>query len=279
MTFILPLLLVLVQVGGWVTVPPTVSVGDTVRVVRQMPAAAGVTVRLDPLAASELLEPLAPPRWSYAEGTVDVTYTVAAFRPGRHAVAMPAIDLVYPNDRIETVPGGTATIEVVSVLPSDGPAPAPKPSLAPIPRARRSLLLPIVLPLAVAVVTAAAVVSRRRRRPRPAPPGVLGEHVHPPMDTWIAAGESRAVATVVALELRRAIAADLPDVSEHLDAAERADAILEESGDPAARELVAVLRSLERARFSPAAPADVHEVVDEAERAMQAFRASRRGPA
>jgi hypothetical protein len=275
MTLLLPLLMALAQAGGWVPVPPDVTVGDTVRIVRRIAAHPEVTVRLEPLAPSDAIEPLAPPRWSYAEGTVEVSYLVAVFQPGQIELDVPAIDLVYPNDRIETVPGGTVTIEVVTVLPHDGPPPEPKPSLAPIARVPRSLVPPILLPLVVVLLTAGAVVHRRRRRPRPAPPGVLGEDVHPPLDVWIAAGESRAVATIVALELRRSIAKAVPDAGEHLDAAERAAAIVEESDNAAARDLLGVLRSLERARFSPAAPADIHEVVDEADRAIRAFRAAR----
>jgi hypothetical protein len=275
MRLFLPILVALAQTGGWTASPSAVSVGDTVRIARRMPAVPDVTIRLEPLVASEIIQPLAPPRWSYAEGTVDVTYTLAVFQPGLREVAMPPIDLVDPDGRIETLPGETVMIEVASVLPSEEAYPEPKPSLAPIPRVRRSLVPPILLSLAAVGLTAIALVHRRRRRPRPAPPATLGEDVHPPMESWIAAGESRAVATIVALDLRRSIAEAVPDAGEHLDSAERYEAILERTGEASARDLVAVLRSLERARFSPAAPADIHEVVDEAGRAMRAFRASR----
>jgi hypothetical protein len=275
MRLFLPILVVLAQTGGWTASPSAVAVGDTVRIARRTPAVPDVTVRLEPLAASEILQPLAPPRWSYAEGIVDVTYTLAMFQPGLHEVAMPAIDLVYPNGRIETLPGGTAMIEVVSVLPAEEADAEPKPSLAPIPRVRRSLVPPILLPLAAVGLTAIVLVHRRRRRPRPTPPASLGENVHPPIESWIAAGESRAVATIVALDLRHSTAEAVPEAGEHLGSAERYEAILEGTGEASARDLVAVLRSLERARFSPAAPADIHEVVDEAGRAMRAFRASR----
>jgi hypothetical protein len=272
---LLLILVVLAQTEGWTATPSAVSVGDTVRIARRMPAVPDVTVRLEPLVATEIIQPLAGPSWSYAEGTVDIAYSLAVFRPGLHEVTVPPIDLVYPNGRIETVPAGSAMIEVVSVLPSEDAQPEPKPSLAPIPRVRRSLVLPILLPLTVVGLTAIAVVQRRRRRPRPAPPATRGAVVHPPIESWIAAGESRAVATIVALDLRRSIAETVPDADEHLDSTERYEAILSGAGEASALELVAVLRSLERARFSPAAPADVHEVIDEADRAMRAFRASR----
>jgi hypothetical protein len=266
------------QVAGWMVTPELVTVGDTLWIARSIPAEPGVSVRVEPLEASDVLQPLTAPRWSYAEGTVQVTYEVALFRVGPQEVLLPGVDLVYPGGRMEMVPPGAVTIEVLSVLPDSGLPPAPKPSLGPVPQSRQRLLPAVALPLAAALLTTAAAVRRRRRRVRPAPPEVVAEVVHPPLESWIAAGESRAVATLVALQLRAAIAEAVPEAAEHLGAEERADAMLEQGGDPVAGGIVTVLRALERARFSPAAPADIHEVVDDAERAVRVLRASRAEP-
>lgn len=264
-----------VQAAGWVATPASVTVGDTVRIARSILAEPGVTVGVESLEASDALQPLSAPRWSYAEGTVQVAYELALFRVGSQDVMLPELELVYPGGRTETVPPGVVTIDVRSVLPDSVSRPEPKPSLAPVPQSPRRRLPVVALPLATILLTTAAAVRRRRRRPRPAPPAVVAEAVHAPLESWIAAGESRAVASLVALRLRAAIADAVPGAGEKLGAGAPADAMLAQAEDLGAGEVVTVMRALERARFSPAAPADIHEVVDEAERAMQALRTSK----
>jgi len=268
-------LFLLLQAAGWTVAPLTIAVGDTVRISRTVGASANVTVRLEPLEPSAAVQPLAPPRWSYAEGTVAITYVLAFFEPGEQQVPMPAVELALPGGHTEVLPAASVTVDVRSVLPAPGTRVEPKESLAPVPREPRIWLPAILLPGATLLLTAAAARFARRREPRPAPPGLPGEELPVPIEEWIAAGESRAVATVVALRLRQIVAETAPGADTPVDAEACARLLEVSDGGKAARDLAAVLRALERARFSPAAPADVHEVVDEAERAVHAYQAAR----
>ncbi|MDH5550181.1 MAG: hypothetical protein OEZ42_09775, partial [Gemmatimonadota bacterium] len=103
---------------------------------------------------------------------------------------------------------------------------------------------------------------------------VEGEAVAPAIDAWVAAGESRAVAAVVANRLRDALARLIPEAARHLHAGECIRVVEERSLGEVGRELADVIRALERARFSPAAPADVLEVVDDAERVLRALQSA-----
>ena len=269
-------LFLLLQTAGWTVAPATIAVGDTVWLSRTVGASANVTVRLEPLEPSAAVQPLAPPRWSYAEGTVSITYVLAVFEPGQQTVPIPAVELALPGGRTEVLPAASVTVDVRSVLPAPGARVEPKASRAPVPREPRTWLPVIVLPGATLLLTIAAARFVRRREPRPAPPGLPGEEPPVPIEEWIAAGESRAVATVVALRLRQIVAETAPRADAPADAEGCARLLEVSDGGKAARDLAGVLRALERARFSPAAPADVHEVVDEAERAVHAYRAARR---
>jgi hypothetical protein len=270
-----PLLLLALQAVGWAVSPARPTVGDTVRITRQVPALPSVGVRLEPLTASRGLQPLAPPRWSYAEERVAITYLLAMFEPGPQTVSIPAVELVYPDGRAEVLPATDVRLEVASVLPADEPSVPPKASLGPVPRARRVALPVIVLPTLAVVLVALAAWWSRRRDPRPTIPPAPATERPVPIDEWVAAGESRAVATVVALRLRQIITETVSDPRARMDLEACVQALQASDRGAPARELVDVLRALERARFSPAAPADIHEVVDDAERAIRAYRAAR----
>jgi hypothetical protein len=268
-------LFLVLQAAGWTVAPARITVGDTVWISRTVSSSANVAVRLEPLTASKVLLPLEPPRWSYAEGTVAITYVVALFEPGAHTVSMPAVELVLPDGRTEVLPAAAVAIAVASVLPGPARGLPPKGSLGPVPREPHTWLPVVALPAGMLLLTILAARFARRRDPRPARPPLPAEEMRVPIEEWIAAGESRAVATVVALRLRQIVADTVEGIDAPLDV-EGCARVLEMSdrGSPA-RELAGVLRALERARFSPAAPADVHEVVDDAERAIRAFQATR----
>lgn len=269
----LSLLLVAVQASTWTVAPAQPTVGDTVAIRRRVSVTAGTGARVIPLESNRLLTPLAPPRWSVAEGTLEVVYVVALFEVGRHAITMPDVELIDADGRREVVLGGSAVVDVTSVL-ADPETAEPRPSLGPLAQHPTS---PIPVVIAVLIVLAGLslwVGVRRRTSPRPGPLGVEGADVAPPLDAWVAGGESRAVASVVASRLRDALARLIPEAGRHLHAGECIRVIEERSLGEVGRELTDVIRALERARFSPAAPADVLEVVDNAERVLRALESA-----
>jgi hypothetical protein len=260
------LLLAALQLSTWAVSPGHVTVGDTVRLVRRVSAAPDVQARLRPLAATPALEPLTPPRAAYAEGDLTMLYTVALFEPGSHAIAMPPAELLYPDGRVETIPGDTARIEVASVLPADDTL-----SLEPAPAAEALVRHPTrLVPLLVlfgVVVGAAATwgVARRRTRPRPGTGDPDVPPAEPPIERWVAAGESRAVAAVTADGLRQHIAQLIPRAGRYLDTEECLRVLHNEVPEWPLRETGDLLRALERARFAPAVPSDVVELVEQAD--------------
>ena len=111
------LLIATLQATNWVAMPESVTVGDTVRISRSAPSEPGVRVRIPALEASDVLQPLSAPRWSYADGTVRISYELSLFRVGVHEVTLPELQLMYPGGRIATVPPSTVMLDVRSVLP------------------------------------------------------------------------------------------------------------------------------------------------------------------
>ncbi|NIM48317.1 MAG: hypothetical protein GTN62_01595 [Gemmatimonadales bacterium] len=262
-------LLVLLQTSTWAVSPDRVTVGDTVRLVRRITTAPDVQARLQPLVASVAVEPLSAPRAAWAEGTLTILYTVALFDSGRQAVAMPPSELLYPDGRVETLAGDTAWVNVVSVLPVQDTLPSPMPSLEPIARELTRTAPLVGLVLAVIGATVVWGFARRRTRPRPGAADEEVEAVGPAVDRWVSAGESRAVAAVTADRLRERVAALLPDAGRHLDTEECVEVLRRVDPGWPVRELTDILRALERARFSPAVPSDVLEVVDQADNLME----------
>jgi hypothetical protein len=254
------------QLSTWVVSPMYVTVGDTVRLVRRISAAPDVQARLRPLSATSALEPLTQPRAAYAEGDLTMLYSVALFEPGRHAIAMPPAELLYPDGRVETIPGDTAWIEVASVIPVEDTLPTPRAAADPLVR-NPSRVIPLLVLFGLVLGAAAAWgVARRRTRPRPGPGGVDVELGEPPIERWVTAGESRAVAAVTADRLREHIAPLIPQAGRHLDTEECLRVLNDEVPEWPLRETGEVLRALERARFAPAVPSDVVEVVEQADR-------------
>ncbi len=259
------LLILLLQSSAWTISPIPVTVGDTVYVTRRFDTTPDVWARLRPLQATLAMEPLVPPRWMYSEGELTVSYAIAMFESGRRSVAIPDIELVHADGRVQTIVGDTAWIEVVTVLPGGDSAVAPMPSQGPLVR-RRTTPLPLVgLLTAMAAGIIVWALRRHRRGTRPSIEEPEEPAAGPPIDVWVASGESRAVAAVMAHRLRDAIAERIPQAGKHLHTEECIRAVLELDSGDVARQVAEALRALERARFSPAAPGDVLEVVDQAE--------------
>jgi hypothetical protein len=204
----LALLLLLVQANE------TPAVGDTVWIRRALTVPAGMSVRPRPLAASGVLEPLGPPEVTSSGREIQIRYPVVFWRPGTHRIDMPAVIVVRSDGFSDTLAGGTASIEVRSVLP-----PGAKPdSLKPAPPAEAvARSTPSPIPLTLLVVLAALVLIPLHwwwRKRGPTPPAIAGPVFAPPdpkdIAEWVEAGELHAAADAYArlLEPRAAKSAD-----------------------------------------------------------------------
>jgi len=283
----------------WAAAPASVTVGDTVYLTRTLPASPQVRVRPQPLASTAVVEPLADPVVELLGDVLVLRYAVAVFEPGVQRIAMPQVELFYPDGNTETVLGDTALVRVRSVLPPGDSVPPPRTSLAPLPRPRRSGTAAVMLVSLVVAGTGAWVIVRKRVGPRPRPleaiaPAVTAPlrawveagdapAVTAPLRAWVEAGELRAAAAALADQLRRTIAGLEPGAEAGLPT-EALLAVLRRRcpGWPLA-EIEDVLHALERARFAPAVPHDVLSLAEQVgmltERLGRAERvAARAGP-
>ena len=160
--------------GGWVAVTARPTVGDTVWLERTVPAAPGWRVRAVKLDAppppGTLTEPLGDPVVMRAESGWIVRYPVVAWAPWVITADMPPLWRLGPDGSADSVPGGTATFRVASVIPDSIPAPAPQPALAPMRLARRTPL-PALAGLLLSAGALVALAAWRRRPPRAVAPG------------------------------------------------------------------------------------------------------------
>jgi hypothetical protein len=252
-----------VQGGAWAVRPVAPTVGDTVRIERLVPAPGGVFGRARPLQASDVIEPLLPPEIVPAEGGLRVRYAVAVFAPGHLALAMPALELVYPDGAVELVLGDTAEIDVASVIPDTLARPAPRPSLAPIARVGRSPAPLLALLGSVSVLLVLWTALYRRGRRSAAPPTAPAAAVPPlPLMRWLGLGERRAVASLAADRLRRQLEAHVPAAGRGLPLDDCLAVLARERADWPLQEIEAVLTALDRARFAPLTGDDAAELVD-----------------
>lgn len=237
---------------GWTTRPAHPSVGDTVWIAGVVDAPAGWTVRPGALPADGDVAPLGDPLVRAAGGgRWDIEYPVAAWVTGDRTVTLPPVWRLGPGGAADSVPGGTVTFTVRSVLTADtGTAAAPKPPLVPLRVASRRPFVPAAAGV-VALALLGAALSRRRRPPRPlggAPASAPAPAV--PDERWLAAGEPRAVAARAAHEVRIALGRAVADVPPALATTE-ALAAAEGRLPPAHfRELRDVLLALDQVEFA-----------------------------
>lgn len=263
---------VALQGGGWTVRPAAPTVGDTVRIERVVPAPAGAVGRPRLLASDDLIEPLQAPEVGPGRGGLVVRYTVAFFAPGRHAVPMPALEVVHPDGGVELVLGDTAVADVRAVL-TDTAGP-PRDARAPLGRLPRRSWPAMALAggvLALLVLWA----WWRRRRGVPAPPAAAATPApEVPLLRWLAAGERRAVATLAMQRVRQRLEAAVPEASRGLALAECLVVTAAARPEWPIRELTDVLTALERARFAPLAADDLTELVDRADVLLERLSAA-----
>ncbi len=269
----------LLLVQGWVVEPQQPTIGDTVVLEREVAVADPTArLRLTPLAGSPSVEPLARPEVISGAGGFVARYLVALFETGEHAVAMPTLELVYPNGRVETRVGGEAVVTVVSVLPEGDSLPPPRVSREPIPRDVYRAAPAVLLLTGILVAAIGWGVLRRRPGARPpwSGPADGGEDVQ--VSRWIAAGEPRAVATVSMHRMREQIRAYVAEAEPSLDLDAWLRTVQEHRSEWPVRELGEVMRALERASYAPAIPSDVIALADETQVLLQAIAEAETAP-
>jgi len=259
------LLLVLAQTqgggggGGWVAAPSQPTVGDTINLEKSISAPAGWRLRAGKMASGSDAEPLGDPvvLASATPGEWLVRYTVVAWTTGAISLDMPPVWRLGPDGTADSLPGGSATFRVASVIPDSVKSPAPQPALGPL---RPERLSP--LPLAVAALIAAgaliALIAWRRRAPRALPEGAeLATAADVSDARWLSAGEPKAVAARAAHRLRHALAQSIPEAHEALSTAECLAAIERARPDAPLRDLRELLTALDQVAFAAAHGVDV----------------------
>jgi hypothetical protein len=256
----------------WTVTPPFPTVGDTIRLERAFTLPAGWRVRPGRLEASEQVEPLEDARVVPRGSDWVVRYTVVAWAPGMQHVAVPPVWRLGARGEADSVPGGTATFTVASVIPDSVNAPQPKPALTPI-RAEQRAFFPLFVALLLAGTSLAAAIWWRRRpvRTPPAPPASRpGAAISD--ERWLQMGEPKAVAARAAGMLRTVIARVIPDAHGGLSTAECLAVAKKHRPAPQLTQLEIVLGALDAVAFGSGAAADVATLAQRARMLAQELK-------
>lgn len=190
---------------------PLPQVGDTIWLVRTIPAPVGRVARVAPWHPEGAVEALGPGVLVRRGDSLEVRYPAVGWLPGSHAVEVPGPVLVSPDGTTDSLPPTTLTVTIASVLPDlpgDSLPPA-QPEAAPILRPVQTAV-PVLGLLLIATLILVPVHYwwRKRGRPITAPAqGPVAPSRELPLDAWMAAGEPRAVLAAGAARLRAAAAA------------------------------------------------------------------------
>ena len=252
------------QTGPWAVSPPRPTVGDTVWLAREVTAPAGWRVRAGKFEEADEVGSLGDPAVLRAPDGWVIRYPVVVWITGTHTITLPPVWRLAPDGRTDSLPGGTARLDVRSVIPDSVKQPLPRSAIAPLRPERRE---PAVLLLAIAasaVLLAGAIVWRRRgsRVVPPTPHVPLEREV--PDARWLAAGEPKAVAARAVGRLRVAIARAHPRASPALSTAECLAILEHELPDIPRRQVADVLTQLERVAFASDYGADVAVLAERA---------------
>jgi len=252
------LLALLLQGGsGWVAVSPRPTVGDTIWLERTVTTAPGWRVRVAKLDPGPQTEPLGDPIVVPAEGGWTVRYPIAAWAPGVVSTPMPPLWRLGPDGSADSLPGGTATFRVASVIPDSILSPSPQPALAPLRLSRRTPL-PALAGVLLSAGMLVGIVAWRRRPPRAARPGADLELDAEIGDLrWVAAGEPRAVAARASNLLRGALARAVPQAHSALSTSECLAVVERAKPDAPLRQLRELLGALDQVAFATAHGVDV----------------------
>jgi hypothetical protein len=258
----IPALALLLQATSWTAAPLQPTVGDTIRLERSVITAPGWRVRAGKLEANTNAESLGDPAVLAASGGWTVRYLIVAWVPGNLALNMPPLWRLGPDGTADSLPGGTATFHVASVIPDSVRSPAPQPSLGPL-RLARANPIPAVAAVVLAAGILIALIAWRRRSPRlVAPPEGPPIATDPDVadERWLAAGEPKAVAARAAQRLRSAIAQVVPEAHEALSTSECLAVVERARPKAPLRELRDLLTTLDQVAFATAHGVDVGPV-------------------
>ncbi len=246
------LVLVLMQAGGWSVAPGRLTVGDTIRVERTIDAPPGWRVRAGKLEQFSDVEQLGDPSVVARPNGWTVSYLVVGWRAGTSTITMPAVWRLGPDGSTDSLPGGTVTLRIASVIPDTVTAPQPQPSLGPL-RLKRQNPIPLLAAITLAGGMLLALIGWRRRAPRRLKDdATTPEDAEIPDQRWLAAGEPKAVAARAAQRLRHAVARAIPDAHEALSTTECLEAVERARPDAPLRDLRELLQALDQVAFATA---------------------------
>ena len=257
----------------WTVTPAAPTVGDTILLERTFTLPAGWRVRPGRLEPSEQVEPLEDARVVASGSDWVVRYTVVAWAPGVQHVAVPPVWRLGARGEADSVPGGTATFAVASVIPDSVTAPQPKPALTPI-RAEQRGAVPLVFALLLAASSLAAAIWWRRRPARAVPAAPAPRAAAAISDErWLQIGESKAVAARAAGMLRTVIARAIPEAHGGLSTAECLAVAKQRRPAPQFAQLEIVLGALDAVAFGSGTAADVATLAQRARLLAQELKA------
>jgi len=249
---VIALALVLMQAGGWSVAPGQATVGDTIRVERTIDAPPGWRLRAGKLEQFSDVEQLGDPSVVARPNGWTVSYLVVGWRAGTSTITMPAVWRLGPDGSTDSLPGGTITLRIASVIPDTVTAPQPQPSLGPL-RLLRPNPIPVLAAIALAGGLLLALLGWRRRAPRRlTDDATTPEDAEIPDQRWLAAGEPKAVAARAAQRLRHALARAIPDAHEALSTTECLEAVERARPDAPLRDLRELLQALDQVAFATA---------------------------
>ncbi len=255
--------------NSWTVLPGAPTVGDTLQLERRFTLPAGWRLRPSRLEATETVEPLQDPEVIQRGGDWVVRYAVVAWMPGAHSITFPPVWRLGVNGAADSVPGGTATFTLASVIPDSITKPMPKPALAPL-RPERQRALPVILAALVTGLSLGGALWWRRRRRRLAVPASHARHGSEVADDrWLNAGEPKAVAARAAGRLRSAVARLIPEAHGGLSTAECLEVVRRRRPQTRVVDLAAVLGALDHVAFGAEGDDDVAALARRAESLAQ----------